>query len=83
MSNQHLRLRTIEVAMTPEEIVLFWLERARNAGGFKEASVSSPAPREYIANAVSTTIAAGTRGMDRNSVEQAIREAQQRADSLY
>jgi hypothetical protein len=83
MSNHHLRLRTIEVAMTPEDIVLFWLESARNAGGFKEGTFCSPAPRAYIANAVSASVSAATREMDRDAAQQAIRESQQRADSLY
>ena len=82
MSNHHLRLRTIEVALTPEQIVLLWLERVLGRR-FMDADLCSSEPRAYIAGQVSLVISAATKEMDRTVVQQANREAQQRADSLY
>jgi hypothetical protein len=82
MSNHHLRLRTIEVALTPEQIVLLWLERVLGRR-FMEADLCSSEPRAHIADQVSQAISAATKEMDRTVAQQANREAQQRADSLY
>jgi hypothetical protein len=82
MSNHHLRLRTIEVALTPAQIVLVWLEGARG-GDFMDAGLCCSEPRAYIEIAVSKAISIATKGMDRNVAQQVNQEAQQRAGSLY
>jgi hypothetical protein len=82
MSNHHLRLRTIEVALAPAQIVLVWLEGARG-GDFMDAGLCCSEPHAYIEIAVSKAISIATKGMDRNVAQQVNQEAQQRAGSLY
>ena len=49
-SHQH-RLKTIELSLTPEQIVLVRHEAAKKAGSLVDAALISPAPRQAIANA--------------------------------
>ena len=83
MRTHHRRLKTIELTLTPEQIVLLWLGRARAAGGFCDIWRSSPEPRSFVANAVSKAISERMRQFPEPLVRRAILEGRQKADILY
>ena len=83
MTNHHRRLKTIELTLTPEQIVLLWLGRARAAGGFCDIWRSSPEPRSFIAIAVSKAISERMQPFPEPLVGRAILKGRQKADVLY
>jgi hypothetical protein len=83
MSNRERRLRTIELVMTPLQVVLLWVSKATAAETFLDACNQSPPPREFVANAVSTAARSSLKSQPREIVQQAVDQAQREADFLY
>jgi hypothetical protein len=83
MSNHQRRLKTIEVNLTPKQIVILWLKKSQNAGSFEDGCRQAPPSRGYIANAVYAAVRACMKGYPQLVIERAILQARQEADSLY
>src|SRR6266550_1492482 len=83
MSNHQRRLKTIEVNLTPKQIVILWLKKSQKAGSFKDGCRQSPLARGYVADAVYAAVGASMKGYPQPVIEKAIRQARQEADSLY
>jgi len=81
-SHQH-RLKTIELSLTPEQIVLARHEAAKEAGSLVDAALISPAPRQAIANAVNNAIRESMKGQPEAVIEGAIQQGRQQADFLF
>jgi len=81
-SHQH-RLKTIELSLTPEQIVLVRHEAAKEAGSLVDAALISPAPRQAIANAVNNAIRESMKGQPEAAIESAIQQGRQQADFLF
>jgi len=76
-------MKTIEVNLTPKQIVILWLKKSQNAGSFGDGCLQSPPARGYVANAVYAAVSGSMKGYPKPVVEKAIRQARQEADSLY
>jgi len=83
MSNHERRLRTIEVKLTPKQIVILWLKTSQKAGSFADGCLQSPHARGYVADAVYAAVSGSMKGYPKPVVEKAIRQARQEADALY
>ena len=83
MSNHQRRLKTIEVNLTPKQIVILWLKKSQNAGSFADGCLQSPRPRKYVVNAVDAAIRGSLKGYAEPVIEKAICQARQEADWLY
>jgi hypothetical protein len=83
VKNQRKRLRTIELELTPEQIVFLWINNVLREGSYYDVWRCVPEPRTYIANAVSEAVSKSMRGSANTLVEQAIREARMKADFVY
>jgi hypothetical protein len=83
VKSQQLRLKTIELSLTPEQIVLVRHEAAKEAGSLVEAALISPAPRQAIANAVNNAIRVSMKGQHEAAIESAIQQGRQQADFLF
>jgi hypothetical protein len=81
--NHRQRLKTIELSMTPSQAVLLWFEKTKKAGSFEQGSQHRPVPREAIAKAVESLIRRGMKAEPEHLLQEAVRQAQQEADSLY
>jgi hypothetical protein len=82
VSNHQRRLKTIELTLTPRQIVLLWLKQAQKEN-YLQGSLKSPSPREYVANAVGNTVRKGMKGGSEQIIEMAIEQARKEADLLY
>ena len=82
MNNHKRRLKTIELTLTPEQIVLLWHEAAKEAGTFSDGAWKPPAPRAAVANAVNSAIRKSMKGHPEPVVEKAIQQARKQADLL-
>ena len=82
METHQRRLKTIELTLTPEQIVLVRHEAAKEAGNFLDAALRSR-PRQAIANAVHNAIRTSMKGHPEPAIEKAIRQGQQQADFLF
>src|SRR5205814_3649351 len=80
MSNHQRRLKTIEVNLTPKQIVILWLKKSQNAGSFADGCLQSPRPRKYVVNAVDAAIRGSLKGYAEPVIEKAICQARQEAD---
>lgn len=57
MNSNELRLRTIYLSLTPQQMVVVWLRNALQAGTLEEGVRHSPPYRGGVANAVLETVA--------------------------
>jgi hypothetical protein len=57
MKSRPRRLRSIELSLTPQQVVVVWLRDATQAGTFEEGARHSPPYRSAVANAVLRTCA--------------------------
>ena len=83
MSNHERRMKTIEVNLTPKQIVILWVKKSQKAGSFADGSLQSPHARGYVADAVYAAVSGSMKGYPKPVVEKAIRQARQEADALY
>jgi len=83
MKSRQLRLKAIELSLTPKQVVVVWLRNALRAGTFEEGARHSPPYRGTIANAVYHTVRNSMKGQPEPLVERAIPQAHQEADLLY
>ena len=83
MKSNERRLRTIYLALTPQQMVVVWLRNALQAGTFEEGVRHSPPYRGAVANAVLETVRNSMKGQDESLITQAVLRARQEADLLY
>jgi hypothetical protein len=82
MNSRQRRVRTIELTLTPQQLVLVWLRNAQR-GTFEEGARHSPPYRGAIANEVLRTVRNGMKGQPEPLIERAVIQARQEADLLY
>lgn len=82
MKGQRQRLRTVELSLTPHEVVLLWMKNSLT-GTYEEGALQSPRPRGAIANSIATIVRNSLKGEPDVVVERAILQARQEADGLY
>jgi len=68
-------LQTIELGMTPQQIVLLWLANAQKMGSLIDASRQSPFARGAIANRVIDVIRPRMKGEPKPVIQDAITQA--------
>jgi hypothetical protein len=83
MNNHQRRVKTIELTLTPEQIVFVWLRNAVQAGTFVEGARHSPPSRGLVADAVYETVRNSMKGHPELLIERAILQARREADLLY
>jgi hypothetical protein len=83
MKSRPRRLRSIELSLTPQQIVVVWLRDAVQAGTFEEGARHSPPYRGAVANAVLRTVQTSMKGQPEPLIERASLQARQEADLLY
>jgi hypothetical protein len=83
MNSRQRRIRTIELTLTPQQIVVVWLRNALQAGTFEEGARHWPPYRGTVANAVYHTVRNSMKGQPEPLIERAILQARQQADLLY
>ena len=83
MQSQKRRLKTIELDLTPQQVVVLWLRNALQAGTFEEGARRTPPPREAVANAVRNAVRNSMKGQQASLIERAILQAHQEADLVY
>ncbi len=77
------RLKSIELNLTPRQVMVLWLRSAVLAGTFEEGARQIPPPREAIANAVRNAVRSSMKGEEPLLVERAVLQACQESDLLY
>jgi hypothetical protein len=82
VNNIMKRIKTIEVSLTPKQIVLLWLEQVLK-GKFEQAADQCPSPRTAIANSVASNVRMALQGQPEELVERAILQGRREADVLY
>ncbi len=82
MKSRQKRLKTIELCLTPQQVVVVWLRDALQ-GTFEEGARHSPPYRAAVANAVMHTVQTSMKGQPELLIERAILQARQEADLLY
>ena len=83
MQSQKRRLKTIELDLTPQQLVVLWLRNALQAGTFEEGARRTPPPRAAVANAVRNAVRNSMKGQQTSLIERAILQARQEADLVY
>ena len=83
MQSQKRRLKTIELDLTPQQVVVLWLRNALQAGTFEEGARRTPPPRAAVGNAVRKAVRNSMKGQEASLVERAIVQARQEADCVY
>jgi hypothetical protein len=83
MKSRQRRLKTIELDLTPQQVVVLWLRNALLAGTFEEGARRTPPPREAVGNAVRNTVRNSMKGQEASLVERAVLQARQEADMVY
>jgi hypothetical protein len=83
VNNHQRRLKSVELNLTPQQVVLVWLRNAIQAGTFEDGALQTPAPRAAVANAVFLTVRNSMKGQSQLLVERAVLQARQEADLLY
>jgi len=83
MNNHQRRLKSVELSLTPQQVVLVWLRAAIDAGTFEDGALQTPSPREAVANAVFKTVRNSMKGQSELAIERAVLQASQEADLLY
>ena len=81
MNNRHRRLKAIELALTPRQTVLMWIQKATN--GTFEDGARQTFPRRVIANSILKNVTTAMKLEPDALVERAVRQARQEADILY
>ena len=82
MNNPQRRLRTIEVNLTPLEVVLLWMKSVL-PGRYGGTALQTPPPRLAIANSVAGIVRTALKGEPSAVTESAILQARREADCLY
>jgi hypothetical protein len=82
MNSRQRRVRSIELSLTPREVVFVWLRNAMQAGTFEEGARHLPL-RGAVANAVVRNVRESMKGEPEPLVERAILQASREADLLY
>ena len=82
MKPKDRRLKTIELSLTPSQVVLLWLKTAVTRT-YEEGARQSPFPRSAIANSVARNVRDSLKDKPEEMVEQAVLQARQEADLLY
>jgi hypothetical protein len=82
MKSHDRRLKTLEISLTPKQIVLLWNQTAIK-GTFEQGARQVPVPREAISMSVARIVRAALKGHPKDVVEQAVVQARQEADFLY
>src|ERR1035438_2424859 len=72
MKSRQRRLKTIELDLTPQQVVVLWLRNALLAGTFEEGARRTPPPREAVGNAVRNTVRNSMKGQEASLVERAV-----------
>ena len=83
MNNHQRRLKSVELSLTPQQVVLVWLRNAIQAGTFEDGARQTPEPRAQVANAVLLTVRNSMKGQSDLVIERAVLQARQEADLLY
>ena len=83
MSSYAERLRSIELDLTPGQIVLLWLQTFREMGFLRAASKQVQGPREFIGDKVQRSIRKSMKGEQESLIDKAVQQAQREADQLY
>jgi hypothetical protein len=83
MQSQKRRLKTIELDLSPQQVVVLWLRNALQAGTFEEGARRTPPPRSAVGNAVRNAVRNSMKGQEASLVERAIVQARQEADCVY
>ena len=83
MKSRRRRVKTIELTLTPQQVVVLWLRNALQAGTFEEGARRTPPPREAVGNAVRNTVRNSMKGQEASLVERAVLQARQEADMVY
>jgi hypothetical protein len=82
MKREDRRLKTIELSLTPSQVVLLWLKTAVTRT-YEEGARQSPLPRSGIANSVERNVRDSLKGQSEEMIERAVLQARQEADLLY
>ena len=80
--DKHRRLKTIELSLTPQQVVLLWMSKVLK-GKYEDAARQSPPARSAIANSILHTVTSSLKGQPEEVIEQAVLQARQEADLLY
>jgi hypothetical protein len=83
MNDRERRVHSIELTLTPREVVLVWLRDAMQAGTIEAGARHSPPYRGAIANKVLHIVQTSMKGQPESLIEQAILQARREADLLY
>jgi hypothetical protein len=81
MNSRHRRMKVIELALTPRQTVLVWIQKATN-GTFEDGARHS-FPRRLIANSILKNVTNAMKQEPEAAIERAVRHARQEADTLY
>jgi len=76
------RLETIELTLTPSQIVLMWLHEALQSK-LDDVALQPQWPRETLWKSISRTVRSNLKGQPELVVERAVRQARQEGDLLY
>jgi hypothetical protein len=82
MKREDRRLKTIELSLTPSQVVLLWLKTAVTRT-YEEGARQEPLPRSAIANSVGRNVRDSLRDKSDEMIERAVLQARQEADLLY
>ena len=83
MNNHQRRLKSVELNLTPRQVVLVWLRNAIQAGTFEDGALQTPSPRGAVANAVFLTVRNSMKGQSEPLIERGVLQARQEADLVY
>ena len=82
MNKHQRRLKTIEVSLTPLEVVLLWMKNVLSKS-YEEGAFQSPPPRSAIAHSIAQIVRSALTNKPDSIVERAILQARKEADFLY
>jgi len=82
MKSEDRRLKTIELSLTPSQVVLLWLKTAVTRT-YEEGAWQAPPPRSEIANSVGRNVRDSLKDKPEEMIERAVLQARQEADLLY
>lgn len=82
MKREDRRLETIELSLTPSQVVLLWLKTAVTHT-YDEGARQEPLPRSAIANSVGRNVRDSLKDKSEEMIERAVLQARQEADLLY
>jgi hypothetical protein len=82
MKREDRRLKTIELSLTPSQVVLLWLKTAVTRT-YEEGARQAPPPRSAIANSVGRNVRDSLKDKPEEMIERAVLQARQEADLLY